>query len=150
MFAKIDENNKIIEWPIASLTTIFPNTSFPIPLTQADLPEGYVIVETTYPPETNINQKAIPAAPILQDEKWIQSWDIVDLTTEELAKRIEGIAQDARMTRNQLLADSDWTQVADAPVDKTAWAAYRQALRDITNQSGFPLNIIWPEKPSNI
>ena len=35
-----------------------------------------------------------------------------------------------RMHRNRLLAASDWTQVADAPVDKAAWAAYRQALRD--------------------
>lgn len=36
----------------------------------------------------------------------------------------------ARHWRNRLLAESDWTQVADAPVDRAAWAAYRQALRD--------------------
>lgn len=36
----------------------------------------------------------------------------------------------ARYWRNRLLAESDWTQTADAPVDKAAWAAYRQALRD--------------------
>ena len=35
-----------------------------------------------------------------------------------------------RLQRDRLLAASDWTQVADAPVDKAAWAAYRQALRD--------------------
>lgn len=35
-----------------------------------------------------------------------------------------------RLHRDRLLAASDWTQTADAPVDKTAWAAYRQALRD--------------------
>ena len=35
-----------------------------------------------------------------------------------------------RHRRNQLLADSDWTQTNDAPVDREAWAAYRQALRD--------------------
>ncbi|MGA0926980.1 MAG: phage tail assembly chaperone [Burkholderiaceae bacterium] len=35
-----------------------------------------------------------------------------------------------RATRNQLLAASDWTQVADAPVDRAAWATYRQQLRD--------------------
>ena len=35
-----------------------------------------------------------------------------------------------RATRNQLLAASDWTQVADAPVDREAWATYRQQLRD--------------------
>jgi aminoglycoside/choline kinase family phosphotransferase len=35
-----------------------------------------------------------------------------------------------RNHRNRLLAQSDWTQVADAPVDQQAWATYRQALRD--------------------
>lgn len=35
-----------------------------------------------------------------------------------------------RIHRDRLLAASDWTQTADAPVDQAAWAAYRQALRD--------------------
>ena len=52
-----------------------------------------------------------------------------------------------RADRNQRLASSDWTQLADAPVDKAAWAAYRQALRDITTQQGFPWNIQWPAQP---
>ena len=47
--------------------------------------------------------------------------------------------------RNQMLKDSDWTQVADAPVDKAAWATYRQALRDITTQPD-PFNITWPKQ----
>jgi hypothetical protein len=37
--------------------------------------------------------------------------------------------------------------VADAPVDKAAWAKYRQALRDISEQDGFPENVSYPEKP---
>jgi len=45
------------------------------------------------------------------------------------------------------LAQSDWTQVADAPVDATVWATYRQALRDITDQAGFPNDINWPTQP---
>jgi hypothetical protein len=49
--------------------------------------------------------------------------------------------------RNALLASCDWTQVADSPVDQSAWAIYRQALRDITAQAGFPENVIWPIKP---
>jgi hypothetical protein len=57
------------------------------------------------------------------------------------------LEEDARSERNRLLSESDWTQVADAPVDKAAWAAYRQALRNIPQQAGFPTSIIWPEKP---
>lgn len=53
----------------------------------------------------------------------------------------------ARTKRNQLLTDSDWTQLPDAPVDASAWATYRQALRDITDQEGFPTDITWPVEP---
>lgn len=56
-------------------------------------------------------------------------------------------AKSVRATRGDKLKDCDWTQVADAPVDKEAWAAYRQALRDVTAQEGFPWAIIWPTQP---
>ncbi len=56
-------------------------------------------------------------------------------------------AKSVREIRNQRLKDTDWTQVADAPVDKAAWAAYRQALRDITAQTGFPWEVQWPAQP---
>lgn len=54
----------------------------------------------------------------------------------------------ARALRDALLAQTDWTQAADVPqATKDKWAPYRQALRDIPQQSGFPENIIWPEMP---
>lgn len=53
----------------------------------------------------------------------------------------------ARARRDNILLHSDWTQVADAPVDQAAWATYRQALRDIPDQSGFPNEITWPTEP---
>ena len=64
-------------------------------------------------------------------------------------EELESIVYSAqvRAKRNKLLAESDWTQVADAPVDQAAWATYRQALRDITEQDGFPFNVIYPEAP---
>lgn len=59
----------------------------------------------------------------------------------------EKLASEARAKRNALLTASDWTQVIDAPVDQVVWAAYRQALRDITGQKGFPETIKWPVAP---
>ena len=56
-------------------------------------------------------------------------------------------AKPVRESRNTKLSECDWTQVADAPVDKTVWATYRQALRDVTTQSGFPWTIDWPVAP---
>jgi hypothetical protein len=52
------------------------------------------------------------------------------------------------MERASLLLSSDWTQLPDVPIStKQAWAEYRQALRDITSQEGYPFNVIWPTKP---
>jgi hypothetical protein len=68
-------------------------------------------------------------------------------TAEEIAAAVESTSNSVRSIRNSLLAESDWTQVADATADKVAWAAYRQALRDITTQASFPHSVNWPTKP---
>ena len=60
---------------------------------------------------------------------------------------LTALATTARVQRDRLLGQSDWTQVADAPVDQAAWATYRQALRDMPAQAGFPENIVWPVAP---
>ena len=56
-----------------------------------------------------------------------------------------------RAKRQSLLVASDWTQLPDVPLEtKTAWAIYRQALRDITDQAGFPFDVVWPVFPQDI
>jgi len=63
-------------------------------------------------------------------------------TTEEIAAAV-------RAERNRLLAATDWTQAADVPqATKDKWSPYRQALRDVPAQSGFPASIVWPAKPA--
>lgn len=55
-----------------------------------------------------------------------------------------------RAARNSLLDLCDWTQLPDAPLtseQKQAWAEYRQALRDVPEQAGFPENVVWPSTP---
>lgn len=56
-------------------------------------------------------------------------------------------AAEVRAERNTKLAATDWTQIIDATADKTTWATYRQALRDISGQAGFPWIITWPDAP---
>src|SRR6056297_2262065 len=60
---------------------------------------------------------------------------------------VEELTEDARLYRTLYLSRSDWTQLPDAPVDQAAWAEYRQALRDVPQQEGFPDNIVWPTEP---
>ena len=81
------------------------------------------------------------------DGKWFTKYSVADMDAEAIAAKDAEQAKSVRDTRNQKLKDSDWTQVADAPVDKAAWATYRQELRDITSQAGFPWDIQWPAQP---
>ena len=99
------------------------------------------------------------------DGKWYTKWNLGPVFTDTpatdtepaktaaeneaayKARRDAEQAAIARAGRNAQLKESDWTQVADAPVDKAAWAVYRQALRDVTSQAGFPWTIDWPTQP---
>jgi hypothetical protein len=52
-----------------------------------------------------------------------------------------------RQIRGEKLKDCDWTQLSDSSVNKEAWATYRQSLRDVPLQEGFPWTITWPTQP---
>ena len=69
---------------------------------------------------------------------------ITDVSEEEINQSNANICRDKR---NQLLVSSDWTQVADSPIDQAAWATYRKALRDMPSQEGFPNEVTWPVAP---
>ena len=79
--------------------------------------------------------------------RWFTKYSVADLDAEGIAAKDAEQAKSVRDERTQKLKDSDWTQIADAPVDKAAWATYRQALRDIPSQAGFPWDIQWPVEP---
>ena len=72
-------------------------------------------------------------------------WDAME--AEWAAGADERAATEIRTERDAKLTHSDWTQVLDAPVDQAAWAIYRQALRDIPAQAGFPNAVEWPTSP---
>jgi len=78
------------------------------------------------------------------DGKWYTKYSVANMDDEAKTAKDAEQAKSVRTTRDEKLKDSDWTQVADAPVDKETWATYRQALRDITKQVGFPWDIEWP------
>ena len=79
--------------------------------------------------------------------KWYTKYSVVDMDDEAKAALDTTQAVAMRKQRAEKLAECDWTQVEDSPADKTAWATYRQALRDISAQEGFPWTITWPDAP---
>jgi hypothetical protein len=124
-------------------TEWFPNTSFGDrgPSLEWIAEEGYYVLSAGKPYDYN-TEKLVPAAPHLYDGMCCLV-NVEPLTSEELQARVDAQWTAIRSARNQMLKDCDWTQLSDSPVDKTAWATYRQALRDITTQPD-PFNITWP------
>lgn len=69
-----------------------------------------------------------------------------EATKKEAEKPL--VEEDVRNERNELLEKYQWTETADLTTDeKAAWKTYKQALRDLPKQSGFPYDVTWPTKP---
>lgn len=151
MHARID-NGQVVEYPIVNLRQRLPECSLPVDLTNDQLlPDGYVWVSNGAAPEHDPStQTLVPGNPEFAGGGWVCNYTVVDLSLEEVQERADQKAAAVRVERNQRLTECDWTQVSDAPVDRVAWAAYRQALRDISSQEGFPFNITWPESPASV
>lgn len=78
---------------------------------------------------------------------WENGKKVVREATPEELLSFQPTEAQVRKERDGLLTKSDFRMVSDAPWDTTAWATYRQALRDITTQEGFPTNVVWPTPP---
>ena len=85
-----------------------------------------------------------------QGSNWVEQWVKTPATPEQIAERTSAKESEVRQQRNQLLSACDWTQLADSPLDpdgKFAWALYRETLRMVPQQAGFPWNVVWPIEP---
>ena len=127
-----------------------PNTSFPKRIPDDMLAEWgvYPVAFADMPSVDDRTQKVEQEQqPSLVNGSWTIGWVTSSKTPEEVQQYDDSMSQSIRSQRNALLSESDWTQVPDAPVDQAAWKTYRQALRDITSQQGFPHEVTWPTKP---
>ena len=128
-----------------------PNTSFPKQIPNAML-ESYGILPVTFVDMPSIDdrvQKAEQAStPSLVDGAWTLGWTTSSKTAEETQAWDDEAAASNRSKRDNLLADTDYFALTDVTMD-AAMTAYRQALRDITDNSNWP-NLAsedWPAKP---
>lgn len=146
MFARI-ESAAVAAYPVDPRAEQL-NTSFPW-----DWPGGligdveYARVLPVDVPQVSHTQNHTEGTPELIDGVWTQTWLVTDATPEQVAERTAEKANMIRAERNARLAACDWTQLSDAPVNSLAWANYRQALRDVTAQPGFPWSVEWPVLP---
>jgi hypothetical protein len=174
MFVKVT-NGQIDQYPytVGDLRRDNPNTSFPKQVPETTMarygmfPVGYEAAPEYDPMTHRLQHSSVPEREVIgyyteedapspemvgepiRSGRWVLTKTVVALTPEQVADRDAAKGKEVRKKRNTLLADSDWTQVADAPVDATAWATYRQGLRDITDHVSFPYltEEDWPVAP---
>lgn len=149
------ENDQPASYAIAeeNFRQLFPQTSFPAYFTPEMVePLGYGIYDFANQPQPQRYEKAVEAKPRRDSFGiWRQTWSIEPMHDEERAQVDQAEKAKVRAARNQTLTRCDWTQLPDAPLtaeQKAAWAAYRQQLRDISAQPGFPWDVQWPEMPA--
>ena len=148
-------NGQIDQYPytVGNLRRDNPNTSFPKRIPDEMLAGWGVHTVNPVPAPSHDDRTQWleqNAQPHLEQGKWFLGWTVKDKTAEEVQEYDDNVAAVARSQRNALLSASDWTQLPDAPIDATAWAVYRQALRDITAHPNWPnLNDAdWPVNPN--
>jgi hypothetical protein len=109
--------------------------------------DGFMIVDgpvdnTLYKVE---NQQIVPLPPSPGSDY------VYNFTTNQWEINLPLVTGQVLQQRSDLLYASDWTQIPNGPLtptQQTAWATYRQELRDITSQPGYPTNVVWPTPPA--
>jgi len=128
-------------YSIGQLRRDNPNTSFPKVPSNALLAEWGVYPYTVQDrPAVDYMTQTITASALAQvNGAWTQGWDVSNLPAEDAGRNI-------RNQRDSLLQQTDWMALSDNTITPE-WASYRQSLRDITEQEGFPFSVDWPAKP---
>jgi hypothetical protein len=160
MYAKI-ENGVAVEYPLyeGDLERRFPDLKFPLDSHVEEnggitCPDGYAKVSQSNIVRNDIKINYIITMPVKEsDGVWREQFNLVQKTEEELTQIKPMVTNLQRTLRNTKLTESDvsvlsdrWAQYTDQ--QKLEWANYRQELRDVTLQPGFPFDITWPIKPT--
>lgn len=139
-------------YSIGQLRKDNPQTSFPknpsdVILASWGVFSVAMVPQPTYDPNT---QNIRELTPVLVNDVWTQVWEVSEASSEEIEQRAASLAASIRSERDRLLSETDWIVIKayerneNIPMD---WEVYRQALRDITSQAGFPYSVEWPTKP---
>lgn len=142
-------NGKPEIYTIGKLRRDNPNTSFQKTISNEILArfDVYPYTQQERPTYDEKTQKIVDGG-FVQDESgnWTKTWNIVEKTQTEITEWLEVKANSIRSQRNQLLSETDYLALSDVTLT-AEMAEYRRALRDITNQLGFPETVEWPVKP---
>lgn len=149
-YVKLDKTGKAIAYPytLTDLKRDNKHISFPSIIDEEVSAQFNVYpVIPTESPNVDHTKNLMRTAVKNKKGQWIETWYTEDATKQQIEERTQGQISQIISKRNQLLVASDWTQIPDVPVNQEAWKKYRQELRDLSKQTGFPWDVTWPEKP---
>ena len=148
-------DGSVTEYPIGAVEVRrrYPQVSFPSDLENGDFTEfGVATIHSVAQPSFDFRTERLEeGTPTFDGSQWNQNWDVVALTPEQQQQITDNKAGSIRADRNKRLADCDWSQLPDSPLDadtKAAWATYRGELRAVPEQAGFPWDVQWPSQPA--
>jgi hypothetical protein len=153
MIYALVKNGNIIEGP-RSLPENWENVSRLDLLSDETLLElGWYPVITDTIPIHSVSTQYLVTRYVVEEICVKETFDVVDFTPAELAESAQSAWLQLRLERDQFLAESDWTELPSVKANRSAewaaeWDTYRQALRDITDNTSID-KVVWPEKPSS-
>jgi hypothetical protein len=142
MFVKLTASGQPSQFPytLGNLRRDNSQTSFPKNIPDELLAEYDVYqVQQNAAPDVDSKTHNVRQSVELVDGVWTQVWSVVQIDEQAAADNV-------RAHRNKLISDTDWMALTDNTMTPE-WAAYRQALRDVTAQDGFPFSVVWPVAP---
>jgi hypothetical protein len=142
MFVKLTASGQPSQFPytLGNLRRDNSQTSFPKKIPDELLAEYDVYpVQQNAAPDVDSKTHNVRQSVELVDGVWTQVWSVVQIDEQAAADNV-------RAYRNKLISDTDWMALTDNTMTPE-WAAYRQALRDVTAQDGFPFSVVWPVAP---
>ena len=136
---------------VGDYRVLFSNTSFGVSGPSDEfLASNNAKKVTLFKAHDRLTQKLVSCDPY-EDGEFVSMVQVESLTSDEIQAAKDSAMSQIRGQRNQLLKNCDWTQIADCTADKTAWATYRQALRDLPLSITDPRTFAdWPHDPDYV
>jgi len=128
----------------------FPNTSFPASgPSDAFLSERGAVKVSLFREHDRATQKLVACSPVVENG-FAYVVKVENKTQEELDADAAGKAAQVRAVRDRRLAETDWMVIKHLELNENipgVWEVYRQALRDVPAQAGFPWDVTFPNQP---
>lgn len=129
---------------------MFPNVSLPRVWDEVVCEQlGIDLIFDSSPPATDRYEIVYQDGVEQVDGKWVVKWAVSQMNDQDKVAFDAQQTQLIREDRDRRLAQTDWMALSDNVMSQD-WVAYRQALRDLPLQEGFPYNVTWPVRPDTV